>query len=112
VPLGEGWRGSGLRVGSGEQLRGARPIGTTRRLASRDTETQLGRPPREDRGSEEVAQRAVRWVDARAALGGMRFDVRDGVRFDGIEAGVCPRRGAWQGELQRGGDEPRRSNEW
>src|SRR5204863_3427878 len=61
---------------------------------------------RESRGREEVAQRAVGCVDAGAALGGMGLDVHRGVGAGGVEAGVGPRGGARQHELEQGAEQP------
>ena len=76
-----------------------------------DIQPQHQDPSGDGRRGEQVAQRAVQWVNPRATLGGVGFDVRDGLRFDRVEARVRPRRGTRQGELQRSGDEPRCSNE-
>jgi hypothetical protein len=57
-----------------------------------------------------MTHRAVRRVDARAALAGVRLDVRGGMRAGDVEPGVGPRGGARQQELQGGGEEPRGSN--
>src|SRR5207302_2474420 len=58
---------------------------------------------------EEVAQRAIRWVDPGAGGRGMGLDVRRGARAGGVEAGVRPRGGAREAELQESGEEPERS---
>src|SRR5439155_12806058 len=52
------------------------------------------------------AQGAIRGVDAGAALGGMGLDVRRGVGAGGVEAGVGPRGGARQHELEQGAEQP------
>src|SRR5881628_1214339 len=104
--LGERGRGSGVRVGSSEGVRGARRADGTWRLPGGDIETEEHRPTREGRGREEVTDCTVRRVDARAALGGMRLDVRRGMGAGGVEAGVGPRGGAREQELQGGGEEP------
>jgi len=95
-----------LRVGSSERVRGARRVGGTRCLAGGDIEPEEHRPACEGRGREEVAQRAVRRMDARAALCGMRFDVRRGMRAGGVEPGVGPRGGSRQEELEQGAEQP------
>ena len=53
-----------------------------------------------------MTDRAVRRVDTRAALGRVGLDVRRGMGAGGVEAGVRPRGGARQQELQGGGEEP------
>ncbi len=53
-----------------------------------------------------MAQRAVHWVNPRAALGGVGFDVCDRVRLDGVDAGVRPRGGARQRQLQERAQQP------
>jgi len=87
-------------------VRGARRVDGTRRLAGRDIETEEHRPAREGRGCEEVTQRAVRRMDARAALAGVGLDVRGGMRASDVEAGVGPRGGARQQELEQGAEQP------
>src|SRR6266550_540175 len=104
--LGERGRGAGLRVGSGERARRARRIGGTWCQAGGDVETEGRGPARESRGREEVAQRAVGRVDARAALAGMRLDVGSGVGARDVEASVGPRGGARQQELEQGAQQP------
>lgn len=71
-----------------------------------DIQPQHQDPSGDGRSGEQVAQRAVQWVNPRAALGRVRFDVRDGVRFDRIEARVRPRGGARQRKLQERAQQP------
>src|SRR2546430_12507774 len=56
-----------------------------------------GRDPRRRR--KEVAESAVRCVDAGAAAGRVRLEVRGGMGPGGVEAGVRPRGGAREPEL-------------
>jgi len=95
-----------LRVGSGARVRAARGVDGTRRPAGGDFETERRGPARQDRGREEMAQRAIRCVDARTALGGVGLDVRGRVGAGGVEPGVRPGGGARQRELQEGSEEP------
>jgi hypothetical protein len=90
-------------------MRDARRVEETRRVAGGAVEAEQHGAARNGRGREEVAQRAVRRVDARAALRGVGLDVRGGVGAGGVEAGVGPRGGARQQQLQDGGEEPRGS---
>ena len=71
-----------------------------------DVEPKRGGACRDGGRAEEMTQGAVRRVDARAALGGVRLDVRGGVGAGGVEAGVSPCRGARQPQLQQGAEEP------
>src|SRR2546426_55226 len=71
-----------------------------------DIETEEHGPAREGRGGEEVTHRAVRGVDARAALAGVGLDVRGGMRASDVEAGVGPRGGPRQQELGQGAGQP------
>ena len=95
---------------SSERVRRTRLVDGTRRLAGGDIETEQDGPAREGGGREEVAERAIRGVDARATLGGVRLDVRGGMGAGGVQAGVRPRGGARQQQLQGGSEEPRGSN--
>jgi len=49
---------------------------------------------------------AVGRVDTRAALGGMGLDVRRGMGAGGVEAGVRPRSGPRQQQLEQGAEQP------
>lgn len=95
-----------MRVGSRERVRGARGIHGMRRLAGGDVETEEHGPTCNSRGREEMTDRAVQGMDARAALGGMGLDVRRGVRARRVEPGVGPRGGSRQQQLQQGSQEP------
>jgi len=75
-------------VGSRERAQGARRVDGRRRLAGGDIETQLHGPAREGGGREEMTDRAVRRVDARAALAAVGLDVRRGMSAGGVKAGV------------------------
>ena len=77
-----------------------------RRLAGGDIETEQHGPAPEGGGREEVAQRAIRGVNARATLAGVGLDVRGGMGARGIEAGVGPRGGARQQQLEQRAEQP------
>jgi len=53
-----------------------------------------------------MTQGAVRRVEARAALGGVRLDVRSGVGARGVETGVGPRSGPGQQQLEQRAEQP------
>jgi hypothetical protein len=95
-----------VRVGSSERMGGARRVDGTRRLARGAVEAEHHGPAGNGRGREEVAQRAVRCVDARAAVAGVRLDVRSRMRAGAVETGVrqcsCPR----QQELEQCAEQP------
>jgi hypothetical protein len=97
-------------VRSSERVRRARPVDGMRRLAGGDIETEQHGPAREGGGREEVAQRAIRGVNARATLAAVGLDVRGGVGARGVETGVGPRGGSRQQELHSGGHEPQGSS--
>src|SRR5438094_2186706 len=104
--LGERGRGSRLWVGSTEW---PRLYGWTRpeqRPGVGDVEPKRGGACRDGGRAEEMTQGAVRRVEARAALGGVRLDVRGGVGARGVEAGVRPCGVAQQTQLQQGAEEP------
>src|SRR3989442_1433497 len=61
-------------------------------------------------GGAEVAEGGVRGVDARAGTGGVRLDVRRGVRAGAVELGVRPRGGARQRELEQRRQQPERTH--
>jgi len=99
-----------LGVGSSERpwlRRWARP---EQRPVVGDVEPEGDSAGGDSRRAEEMTQGAVRRVNARAALGGVGFNVRRGVAALGVEAGVGPRGGARQQQLQGGSEEPRGSN--
>src|SRR5439155_12266323 len=104
--LGERGRGSRLWVGSTEW---PRLYGWTRpeqRPGVGDVEPKRGGACRDGGRAEEMTQGAVRRVEARAALGGVRLDVRSGMGARGVETGVGPRGGARQQELEQGAEQP------
>ena len=53
-----------------------------------------------------MTQGAVRRVEARAALGGVRLDVRSGMGARGVETGVGPRGGPRQQQLEQRAEQP------
>jgi len=87
-------------------VRCARPVGVMRRLAVGDLETDSRDPAGNSRGREEMTDRAVQRVDARAALAGMGLDVRRGMSARGVEAGVGPRGGPRQQQLEQRAEQP------
>jgi len=89
-------------VGSSERVRQAGGIRPAQAPTIGDGEAERARAGREGGGREEVADRAVRRVDVRAAVRGVRFDVRYGVGTGGVESGVRDRRDPRQRELQEG----------
>jgi len=93
-------------VRSSECVRRTRPVAGMRRLAGGDIETEQHGPAPEGGGREEVAQRAIRGVDARAALAGVGLDVRRGMGARGVEAGVGPRGGPRQQQLEQRAEQP------
>src|SRR5207245_2729367 len=70
------------------------------------------RPTHGDGCGEEVAEGAVRRMNAGTAVGGVGLDVRHRVGFRGVETGVRPGRGPRQRELQEGRREPERPQRW
>src|SRR5256885_12636623 len=77
-----------------------------RRLAVGDLETDSRGPAGNSRGREEMTDRAVQRVDARAALAGVGLDVCGGVGARGVETGVGPRGGPRQQQLEQGSERP------
>src|SRR2546422_730167 len=104
--LGERGRSSGVGVGSSERVRRTRRVDGTGRLARGDIETDDRGPAANSRGREEMTDRAVQRVDARAALAGVGLDVRRGMGARGVEAGVGPRSGPGQQELEQRAEPP------
>src|SRR2546427_3992421 len=111
VPSGESGRRPGWREESGD--RAAEPHGSrgSCRPGLGDRDAQPGRAARGERRGQKVAEGAVRGVDARAGTGGVRLDVRCGVRAGGVELGVRPRGGARQRELEQRRQQPERSQD-
>src|SRR2546429_7608665 len=104
--LGERGRGSRLWVGSTEW---PRLYGWTRpeqRPGVGDVEPKRGGACRDGGRAEEMTQGAVRRVEARAALGGVRLDVRSGMGARGVEAGGRPPRGPPPQPPGEGGAQP------
>ena len=91
---------------SSERVRRTRPVDGMRRLAGGDIETEQHGPAPEGGGREEVAQRAIRSVDARAAPAGVGLDVCGGMGACGVETGVGPRGGPRQQQLEQGAEQP------
>jgi len=71
-----------------------------------DVEPERCGATRDRRRAEEMTQGAVRRVDARAALGGVRLDVRGRMGARGVEAGVGPRGGPRQQQLEQRAEQP------
>ena len=71
-----------------------------------DVEPKRGGACRDGGRAEEMTQGAVRRVEARAALGGVRLDVRSGVGARGVETGVGPRGGPRQQQLEQRAEQP------
>src|SRR6266576_3537905 len=104
--LGERGRGSRLWVGSTEW---PRLYGWTRpeqRPGVGDVEPKRGGACRDGGRAEEMTQGAVRRVEARAALAGVGLDVRRGMGARGVEAGVGPRGGPGQQQLEQRAEQP------
>ena len=106
APLGERGRGSGWRVEPSEGARRRRRRREVKRSVGRPGETEGVAPTGSDGCGEELAEGAVRRVDAGACAGGVGLDVRLGVRAGGVELRVGQCRGPRQHELQDGDDEP------
>src|SRR3989454_1259090 len=66
-----------------------------------DVEPKRGGACRDGGRAEEMTQGAVRRVEARAALGGVRLDVRSGMGARGVETGGGPRGGPPQQQLEQ-----------
>src|SRR2546422_798852 len=104
--LGERGRSSGVGVGWSERVRGPRRVDGTGRLARGHIEPDDRGPAGNSRGGEEMTDRAVQRVDARAALAGVGLDVCGGVGARGVETGVSPGGGSRQQQLEQGAEQP------
>jgi len=98
-----------LRVRSSEGPRQRREVRRTQAAVVCDVEPKRRGTGRDPRRRKEVAESAVRCVDAGAAAGRVRLEVRGGMGPGGVEAGVRPRGGAREPELQESGEEPEHS---
>src|SRR5437879_6238124 len=107
--LGERGRCPRLRARSRERVRQPRGLCAPWDAVARARDPERGRPSRGERGGEEVAQRAIGWMNPGAGGRGMGLDVRRGARAGGVEACVRPRGGAREPELQESGEETERS---
>src|SRR2546421_11820451 len=103
--LGERGRGSGLWVGSTEWPRLYDWTRLEQRSGVGDIEPKRGGACRDGGRAEEMTQGAVRRGDARAALAGVRLDVRRGMGARGGETGGGPRGGAPRQGVGQGAQE-------
>ena len=93
-------------MGSREKAREIGGTGHAKRRTVSDVEAERARAGREGGSREEVADRAVRCMDARAALAGVGLEMRSSMRASDVEAGVGHRGHARQRELQGGCEQP------
>src|SRR5213593_1246279 len=88
--LGERGRCPGLRVWSRERVPQPRRLRAPWDAVAPARDPERGRPTRGERGGEEVAQRAIGWVDPGAGGRAMGFDVRRGAGAGAVETRVGP----------------------
>ena len=95
-----------LKIGTMQSVRGGRGD-----LPHRETEARRDRPDYTAGGREEAMEDAVGRMNRCARLSGMGLDVDRPLRPAGIEAGVGPRRGSRDEELQSGEGEEARAGD-